>query len=63
MLIPILRIKTPIEDSVISKCDTLNMVLFIGCETAYGDTNGRNLPAIVSSQGAEVAVGFSETID
>ena len=41
----------------------LNMVLFIGCETAYDGTTGRNLPAIVSSQGAEVAIGFSETID
>ncbi len=41
----------------------LNMVLFIGCETAYDGVTGRNLPAIVSSQGAEVAIGFSENIN
>lgn len=41
----------------------VNMVLFIGCQTAYDGTTGRNLPAVVSSQGAEVAIGFSESIN
>ncbi len=41
----------------------LNLVLFIGCKTAYDGETGRNLPAIVSNQGAEVAIGFSDTID
>lgn len=41
----------------------LELVLFIGCETAYDGTTGRNLPAVVTSQGVEVAIGFSETID
>ena len=40
-----------------------DMVLFIGCHTAYGGTTGRNLPAIVVAQGAEVAIGFSGSID
>lgn len=40
----------------------LELVLFIGCETAYDDITGRNLPVIVASQGAEVAIGFSDTI-
>ena len=36
----------------------LELVLFIGCDTASGGETGRNLPAVVTSQGAEVAVGF-----
>ncbi len=43
--------------------DGLNMALFIGCETAYDGTTGRNLPAIVVTQGAKVTVGFSDTIN
>jgi hypothetical protein len=38
------------------------LVLFIGCETGYGGETGNNLPSIVVSQGAEVAIGFSESI-
>lgn len=35
----------------------------MACQTAYDGTTGRNLPAVVSSQGAEVAIGFSESIN
>ncbi len=43
--------------------DGLNMALFVGCETAYDGTTGRNLPAAVSNQGADVTVGFSDSIN
>ena len=51
---------------VISSTDSFantDLVLFIGCETAAGGENGRNLPSVVVSQGAEVAIGFTESID
>ena len=40
----------------------LELVLFIGCGTASGGETGRNLPAVVTSQGAEVAIGFRDSI-
>lgn len=40
----------------------LNMVLFIGCETAAGGAGGNNLPTKIVDQGAQVAIGFEETI-
>lgn len=41
----------------------VNLVLFIGCETAHDGVSGKNLPSVVVNQGAEVAIGFSESID
>ena len=41
----------------------MDLVLFIGCETAYDGNGGRNLPTVFASNGATVAVGFSESID
>ena len=41
----------------------LDIALFIGCETAYDGVAGRNLPAVVSNQDAEVAIGFSDSIN
>ncbi len=43
--------------------DNTDLILFIGCETAAGEENGRNLPSAVVSRGAEVAVGFTRSID
>ena len=42
--------------------ENLDIALFIGCYTGYGGVNGNNLPAVVVSQGAEVAIGFSVSI-
>ena len=41
----------------------LQLVLFVGCETAYGGSGDRNLPTIVRNNGAFVSVGFKESID
>ena len=41
----------------------MNLVLFIGCETARDGASGKNLPSVVVNQGAEVAIGFSESIN
>ena len=41
----------------------VNLVLFIGCITAYDGASGKNLVSVVVKQGAEVAIGFSENID
>ena len=40
-----------------------DLVLFIGCETAYGGENANNLPSVVVQKGAKVAIGFTESID
>lgn len=40
----------------------LELVLFIGCFTGRGGIDGNNLPTICVAQGAEVAVGFTESI-
>ena len=39
------------------------MVLFIGCNTAYGGNGANNLPTVVVNQGATVSVGFGNSID
>ena len=41
----------------------IDVVLFIGCNTAYGGNGGRNLPAAIVDQGARAAVGFKDSID
>ena len=38
------------------------MVLFIGCETAKGGKNARNLPTTIVEHGAFASIGFSESI-
>ncbi len=40
----------------------LKLVLFIGCETAYGGEGVKNLPSVAVNNGAEVAIGFSTEI-
>ena len=40
----------------------LNVVLFIGCETAKGGKNARNLPTTIVEHGAFASIGFSESI-
>lgn len=43
--------------------ENVKLAVFMGCETGYGGENGKNLPAVVVSQGAEVAIGFEKKID
>ena len=40
----------------------IDMVLFIGCYTAYGGNGANNLPTAFYNHGANVAVGFSDSI-
>ena len=40
----------------------LNLALFIGCQTAAGGAGGNNLPTKAVSNGAQVAIGFKESI-
>lgn len=50
---------------VIQNTDTffnLDLVIFIGCNTGYGGENGNNLPNMMESHGARVAIGFTSEI-
>lgn len=40
----------------------LNVALFIGCMTARGGQNARNLPSTIVAHGASASIGFSESI-
>ena len=41
----------------------LNLVLFVGCNTAHGGEDGNNLPSKIVEQGAKTAIGFELSID
>ena len=36
--------------------------MFIGCDTGEGGVGGKNLPSVAVEQGAETAIGFTDTI-
>ena len=40
-----------------------SLVLFIGCETAFGGENASNLVSVAVAKGAETAIGFEANID
>ena len=41
----------------------LEIALFIGCGTAAGGNEGRNLPSKIVTCGAKCAIGFKDSID
>lgn len=41
----------------------MDLIMFVGCKTAYGGENANNLLTAVVARGAETAVGFTENID
>ena len=41
----------------------LRLAMFIGCRTGSGGVGGNNLPSAAVAQGAETAIGFTDTIN